>query len=221
MNMKTINCKEDSPVYKAIEKGFQALNNSELLATVLGNNNVNLTQQILKSCDYNFGNLAKIGVDELCQFKGVGYSTAIAIMAAFEIGKRRQQEEIINKNIISCSTDIYKIFHPVLCDLSTEECWILLLNQGNRVIDRIKISAGGIAETSVDIRFILREAILKRAVSIALIHNHPSGNIKPSCEDDRLTQRVRESGKVMNINLVDHIIITDGRYYSYADEGRI
>lgn len=123
--------------------------------------------------------------------------------------------------MIHSSNDIYEIFHPLLCDLTIEEFWVLLLNQASRVIDKVRISRGGIDQTSADVRSILREALLQRATQIALIHNHPSGNPHPSMNDRRLTQFIQKGAQTMNIRLIDHVIVTDGRYYSFNDEGAL
>jgi len=224
----TINqwAEEDRPREKMLEKGISALTDAELLAILIGSGNteetaVELMRRVLASCNHNLNDLGKRTVDELCTFKGIGPAKAISIMAASELGKRRKLAELTERDQITCSTDVYNLFHPLMCDLPTEECWVLLLNQSNKVIDKIKISSGGISETSVDVRCVLREALMKRAVSMILCHNHPSGNMRPSVEDDKLTRRVREAGNYMNINLADHLIVCDGSYYSYVDEGRI
>jgi len=178
-------------------------------------------QRILVSCDNNLNELGKKSVDDLCKFKGIGQAKAISIEAACELGKRRTATEVLKRQQITSSIDIYKLFHPLMCDLPVEEFWILLLNQSHKVIEKIKISSGGITETSVDVRTILREALLKRATSIAMCHNHPSGNIKPSEADEQLTSRIQKAAELMNIYLVDHVIVSDGRYYSFADEGKL
>ncbi len=224
----TINqwAEEDRPREKMLDKGIGTLTDAELMAILIGSGNreetaVELMRRILASCNHNLNEFGKLSVDELCSFKGIGPAKAISLCAASELGKRRKLSELTERNQITCSTDVYNLLHPLMCDLPTEECWILLLNQSNKVIDKMKISSGGISETSVDVRCILREALMKRAVSIILCHNHPSGNVRPSTEDDKLTTRVREAGSFMNINLADHVIVCDGRYYSYVDEGRI
>jgi len=224
----TINqwAEEDRPREKMLEKGINALTDAELLAILIGSGNteetaVELMRRVLASCNHNLNELGKLSVDDLCAFKGIGPAKAISLVAASELGKRRKLAELTERNQITCSTDVYNLMHPLMCDLPTEECWVLLLNQSNKVIDKIKISSGGISETSVDVRCVLREALMKRAVSMILCHNHPSGNVRPSVEDDKLTTRVREAGNFMNINLADHVIVCDGRYYSYVDEGRI
>lgn len=217
---------QDRPREKMLNKGIQVLTDAELLAILIGSGNrdetaVELMKRVLLACDNNLNELGKYSVNELCSFKGIGPAKAISIVAACELGKRRKIADVVERNRIICSTDVYNELHPLMGDLYTEECWVILLNQNNKIIDKIKISAGGISETAVDVRCILREAILKRAVSIILCHNHPSGNAQPSIEDDRLTSRIKQAGSVMNINLADHVILCDGRYYSYADEGRI
>ena len=142
-------------------------------------------------------------------------------MAALELGKRRRLQEIKERAVIRCSKDIYEVFHPLMCDLALEEFWVLLINQGNKVISSVRISTGGIAGTFVDVRSILREALLQRATQIAVVHNHPSGNIRPSQEDQVLTQRIFNAAKSIDIKLIDHVIVCDGKYYSFADEGLI
>ncbi len=223
----TINqwAEEDRPREKMLEKGIGALTDAELLAILIGSGNteetaVELMRRVLASCNHNLNELGKLTVDDLCTFKGIGPAKAISICAASELGKRRKLSELTERNQVTCSTDVYNLLHPLMCDLPTEECWVLLLNQSNKVIDKVKISSGGISETSVDVRCVLREALMKRAVSIILCHNHPSGNARPSKEDDKLTSKVRQAGDYMNINLADHLIVCDGHYYSYVDEGR-
>lgn len=217
---------EDRPREKMLEKGIAALSNAELLAILIGSGNreesaVELMQRILVSCDNNLNELGKKSVDDLCKFKGIGQAKATSIEAACELGKRRTATEVLKRQQINSSIDIYKLFHPLMCDLPVEEFWILLLNQSHKVIEKIRISSGGITETSVDVRTILREALIKRATSIAMCHNHPSGNIRPSGADEQLTNRIQKAAELMNIYLVDHVIVSDGKYYSFADEGKL
>lgn len=217
---------EDRPREKMMIQGVSSLSNAELLAILIGSGNreetaVELMRKVLDAYHNNLSELGKATVDELCQFKGIGQAKAITILAASELGKRRKEEEPRERQQIRNSEHIYKYFYPLMCDLSIEECWVMLLNQAAKIIQAVKISAGGLASTQVDIRCILREALLKRATSIILCHNHPSGNIHPSGDDDRLTQSLFQAAKVMNIRMLDHVIVTDGAYYSYADEGRI
>ncbi|MBD8001715.1 DNA repair protein RadC [Bacteroides caecicola] len=217
---------EDRPREKMMLHGAAALTNAELLAILIGSGNtedtaVELMRKVLDGCRNSLSELGKCTVDDLCRYKGIGPAKAVTILAASELGKRRKEEEPARRKQIRCSTDIYDWFHPLMCDLPVEECWIMLLNQASKVIDTVRISRGGLASTQVDVRCILREALLKRATAFVLCHNHPSGNRTPSTDDDRLTQSVAVASKTMNIRLLDHLIVTDGGYYSYADEGRL
>ena len=217
---------EDRPREKMMMHGASSLSNAELLAILIGSGNtedsaVELMRKVLGDYRNSLSELGKRTIDELCRYKGIGPAKAITILAASEIGRRRLEEEPLERKQIRCSKDIYDVFYPLMCDLPVEECWVLLLNQSSKIIDRICISRGGLASTQVDVRCILREALLKRAVSMVLCHNHPSGNTSPSRDDDRLTEALRRAAEVMNIRLLDHLVITDGGYYSYCDEGRI
>lgn len=217
---------EDRPREKMMLHGVATLSDAELLAILIGSGNtedsaVELMRKVLNDYHNNLNELGKTTVDELCHYKGIGPAKAIAILAASELGKRRKEEEVKERKAILSSRDVYQYFYPVMCDLPTEEFWVLLLNQASKVIDRVRVSCGGLASTVVDVRCILREALLKRAVAMALCHNHPSGNLRPSMEDDQLTEQVGKAAKVMNIRLIDHVILTDGKFYSYADEGRM
>lgn len=215
---------EDRPREKMISKGIDVLSDAELLGILIGSGNteesaVELMRRVLLACDNNLNELGKWTYRNYSDFKGIGPAKATTIMAALELGKRRKMQEVKERTQIMCSTDIYRIFHPMLCDLPQEEFWILLLNQSNKVIDKIRISTGGIDGTYADVRSILREAILHRATGIVLIHNHPSGNPTPSVNDKRLTTAVSQGAQTMNIRLSDHVIICDGKYYSFADKG--
>ena len=217
---------EDRPREKMMLHGASALSNAELLAILIGSGNteesaVELMRKVLGDYRNQLSELGKASIDELCRYKGIGAAKAITILAASELGKRRKEEAVEERREILSSKDVYECFHPLMCDLPTEECWVLLLNQASKIIDKVRISTGGLNATVVDVRCILREALLKRATAISLCHNHPSGSIRPSREDDRLTQQVNQASQCMNIRLVDHVILTDGAFYSYADEGRI
>ena len=217
---------EDRPREKMMQRGAEALTDAELLGILIGSGStdesaVSLMQRILATCDNNLNLLAKWEVRDFARFKGMGPAKSITIMAALELGKRRNLQMQAERQQVRSSTDIYNLFHPLLCDLPTEEFWVLLLNQATKVIDKVRISRGGIDQTTADVRTILREALLKRATQIALVHNHPSGNIRPSNEDLRLTQAVQRAAATMNIHLIDHLVITDGGYYSFNDEGRL
>ena len=217
---------EDRPREKMMLHGASALTNAELLAILIGSGNtedtaVELMRKVLDGCHNKLGELGKCSVEDLCRYKGIGPAKAGTILAASDLGKRRKEEEPKERVQIRCSTDIFAYFHPLMCDLSVEECWVMLLNQAAKVVDAIRISQGGLASTQVDVRCVLREALLKRATSIVLCHNHPSGNVTPSTDDDRLTQALNQASNTMNIRLLDHVIVTDGAYYSYVDEGRL
>ena len=161
----------------------------------------------------------------------VAYSLSIPFVSTFVFAavmkhqkllrERRKLQEVKERAVISCSKDIYELFHPLMCDLELEEFWVLLMNQANKVIDRVRISTGGISGTLVDVRSVLREALLQRAAQMAVVHNHPSGNNHPSREDEALTQRIFNAAGTMDIKLVDHVIVCDGKYYSFADEGLV
>lgn len=217
---------EDRPREKMMQKGAEALSDAELLAILIGSGNteesaVALMQRVLAACNNDLSQLGKWEVRDFSRFKGFGPAKSITIMAALELGKRRKLQERSERTTIRSSADIYELFHPLLCDLPTEEFWVLLLNQAAKVIDKVRISRGGIDQTTADVRTILREALLQRAVQIVLIHNHPSGNPSPSHADRSLTELVRKAAQTMNIRLTDHIIVTDGKYYSFNDEGTI
>ena len=217
---------EDRPREKMMMHGASALSNAELLAILIGSGNaeesaVELMRKVLNEYHNNLNELGKASIDDLCRYKGIGSAKAISILAASELGKRRKDEAVKERLSILSSKDVYDCFYPLMCDLPTEEFWVLMLNQASKIIDKVKISAGGLSATAVDVRCILREALIKRASAIVLCHNHPSGNIRPSKEDDLLTRHVAQASECMDIRLVDHIILTDGAFYSYSDEGRI
>lgn len=217
---------EDRPREKMMLHGAGALSSAELLAILIGSGStdesaVELMRKVLADYRNSLSELGKSGVEELCRYKGIGPAKAITLLAASELGRRRKEEGTLERLQIRSSEDIYRLFYPLMCDLPVEECWVLLLNQAGKVIDRIRISQGGLASTAVDIRCVLREALIRRAVSMVLCHNHPSGNLRPSREDDRLTESLRQAAVTVNLRLLDHVIVTDGKYYSYADEGRI
>lgn len=216
---------DDRPREKAMKNGISTLSKSELLAILVGSGNdeetaVDLMKRVLDSCGNSISELARLSVDDLCTFKGIGPAKAISIVAACELWKRREGKEN-EQPCISSSRDMYNYFHPILCDSPVERCYVLLLNRMNRVLDHVLIGTGGLTATLVDIRLVMREALMKRATTIALCHNHPSGNTKPSRDDDKLTENLSQACKVMNIRLLDHIIVTDGDYYSYNDEARL
>lgn len=215
---------EDRPREKMMEKGAAALSDAELLAILIGSGNteesaVELMRRLLLSCDNNLNSLAKWEICDFSHFKGMGPAKSVTIMAALELGKRRKLQGTKERIRIACSKDIYEIFQPIMCDLEREEFWVLLLNQATKLIDKIRISVGGIDGTYADVRTILREAILQRATQIAVVHNHPSGNTHPSQQDKTLTEHIRSAATTMNIHLIDHVIVCEDKFYSFADEG--
>lgn len=228
MEKLTINqwAEEDRPREKMMLKGAEALSDAELLAILIGSGNteesaVALMQRVLAATGNDLNRLGKWEIRDFARFKGLGPAKSITILAALELGKRRKLREHAERLTIRSSEDIYHLFHPLLCDLPYEEFWVLLLNQAAKVIDKVRISRGGIDQTTADVRSILREALLQRATQIALVHNHPSGNTRPSNDDLRLTQQARQAAQTMNIRLLDHVIVTDGSYYSFCDEGQL
>lgn len=218
---------EDRPREKMLLKGASSLSDAELLAILIGSGNntetaVELSQRILHAAQNNLNTLGKISIRELMLgFKGIGEAKAITICAAMELGRRRASSEPLIRNRIVCSKDAWKQFASLLSDLSHEELWIALLNRSNKVINKIKISQGGTSETSADLRIILKAAVETLASGIILCHNHPSGNLTPSIQDDTLTRKLKSASALLDISLLDHIIIADNKYYSYADEGKL
>lgn len=219
--------KEDRPREKLLSKGIDSLSDAELIAILIGSGNrtetaVHLAQRILQSANNSLNELGKYRIEQLIKhFKGIGEAKAITIAAALELGKRRKTSEIVDRKKITCSKDIYDLFHPMLCDLYYEEFWILLLNRSNKIIEKIRISKGGVSETIADPKLILREALHHCASGIILCHNHPSGNNSPSVSDNIITQKVKHSAEFFDIMVLDHIIVCDGSYYSYADEDKL
>lgn len=215
---------EDRPREKLLAKGTFSLSDAELLAILIGSGTrnesaVGLSKKILNEAGNNLNELGKKTVHELIKTKGIGEAKAITIVAALELGRRRKTAEIIKKKKISGSKDVFDYFQPLLGDLSTEQFWVLMLNRSNKIIDKYKVSQGGLTGTVVDTREILREALEKRAVGLILCHNHPSGNLSPSSEDISVTKKLREAAQIMDISLLDHVIVTDAGYYSFCDQG--
>ena len=216
---------DDQPREKLRDKGPQALSNAELLAILIGSGRpgvsaVELMQEVLNDCKNNLNTLGKMTIRQLMEYNGIGEAKAITILAACELGKRRQKETPEERPKLETATKIYNEMHPQMQDLDIEEFWVLLLNQNYRLIKKVRISQGGIAETSVDIRIIFREAVLANATIIAVCHNHPSGSLTPSHADNELTRSIQRACELMHIHFMDHVIITDGLYYSYHEHGK-
>lgn len=217
---------DDRPREKLVGKGRQALSDAELLAILLSSGNrdetaVQLAQRILGSSGNSINQLAKLQLNDLKKFKGVGEAKAVTIAAALEIGRRRKDETVEEKPKITSSAQAYALLKPKLHDLPHEEFWVIYLNRSNQAIKTDCISRGGVSGTVVDIRLILKPAIECLASGLILAHNHPSGNLRPSQEDLLLTRRVKEAAKVMDILLQDHLILGDGNYLSMVDESLI
>jgi DNA repair protein RadC len=217
---------EDRPREKLERLGTQALSDAELLAILIGSGSpqedaVSLMKRILNDCNNNLNTLGKLTIHDLCQYNGVGPAKAITILAACELGKRRQLETVEERPDIGTATRIYNHMLPILQDKDVEEFWILLMNQNHRLIKKVCIAHGGISEVSVDIRIIMREAVLANATILAVCHNHPSGCLSPSRMDNDLTHSIQNACKLMRIRFLDHVIVTDGAYYSYHEEGLV
>ena len=224
-NLKILNwAEEDRPREKLLQKGKSTLSDSELIAILIGSGTVSLSavelsKQILATVGNNLNDLAKLTVKDLQKFKGIGEAKAISIVAAMELGRRRKATEITKKPKVTSSKDVYNYIIGDLQDLPHEEFWILLLNRSNTIISKHQISSGGVSGTVADPKMIFKIALENLSSSIILIHNHPSGNLKPSESDKRLTKKLSDSGTILDIPVLDHLIITDSSYYSFADEG--
>ncbi len=225
-NRQTIRnwAEEDRPREKLLIKGKNSLSDAELLAILLGTGNhgesaVDLAKKILSAVHDNLNELTRLGIPELEKFKGIGKAKAIIIIAALELGKRRNESEVIMKEKITHSRDAFEIFRNTMGDEPYEEFWIIMLNKANKVIRKCLISEGGISGTVVDPKKIFKIALDHHASSIILGHNHPSGNIQPSEADQKITRKIKDAGTMLDVAVLDHIIIGDDKYYSFADEG--
>lgn len=215
---------DERPREKLVLKGKASLLNHELLAILIGSGTpqvsaVELCAEILKYVNNDLSQLGKLSVQDLQKFKGIGQAKAISIVASMELGRRRQAENMGQVNTIRSSKDIFAVLLADLSDLISEEFWIIYLNHRNKIIGKEKISAGGLTATIVDIRMLFKSAIERLATSIILAHNHPSGTLKPSQADIKLTNKIKEAGKILDVQVLDHLIISDTGYYSFADEG--
>jgi DNA repair protein RadC len=217
---------EDRPREKLLDKGRHTLTEAELIAILIGSGNkgetaVELSKRILSSVGNNLNDLGKLNVKELSKFKGIGEAKAISVIAALELGRRRKETESVKRNKIVTSKDVFDIMNPIMLDLPHEEFWVLMLNRANVVIKKEMISRGGVAGTVVDTKIVFKLAVENYASSIIICHNHPSGNLTPSEADIAITKNIKEAGKLMDILLLDHLIIADNSFYSFADRGNI
>jgi DNA repair protein RadC len=215
---------DDRPREKFILKGKSALSDSELLAILIGSGSrnesaVQLCQRILASSNNNLTQLGKLTIKQLTDFKGIGEAKAISIAAALELGRRRRLEEGFELDKVTSSKSVFEIMHPIIGDLMHEEFWVLYLNNSNKVVHKAQISKGGMAATIVDVRIVFKIALENNAMSIILVHNHPSGKLMASEPDIQITKKIKLAGQHLEVKVFDHIIITDKGYYSFNDEG--
>ncbi|MCP4460282.1 MAG: DNA repair protein RadC [Cytophagales bacterium] len=217
---------EDRPREKLLLKGRSNLTEAELIGILIGSGTkaisaVDLAKQILAKVNNNLNELAKLTVKDLMKFNGIGEAKSIIIVSALELGRRRKSEEPEKKMKLVSSKQIYELIRADLSDLKHEEFWIVLLKRNSELIKKIRISSGGVAGTVADTKIIFNHAIAELASSVILIHNHPSGELRPSRDDVNFTKQIVEAGRLMDIGVIDHLIYTDGGYYSFADAGDI
>ena len=217
---------DDKPREKLVHKGRSVLSNAELIAILIGSGTKNetavaLSKRILASTNNNLNELGKVSIKQLMKFKGIGEAKAVSIAAALEIGRRRQNEKAIVKAQILGSKAVFDLLQPLLADLPHEEFWIVYLNNSNKVIQKAQLSKGGITGTLVDVRLVIKQALELGAVSLILAHNHPSGALKPSEADKKITNKLKKASEAMDMRVLDHVIITQNKYYSFADNNLI
>lgn len=215
---------DDKPREKLLTKGRTALSDAELIAILIGSGSreesaVELSKRILAVAENNLNELGKLSIKQLMQFKGIGEAKAISIAAALEIGRRRRGEAAAKITKITCSKDVFDLLQPLLGDLPHEEFWIVYLNNSNKVLFKEQLSKGGITGTLVDVRLVMKNALEQGAVGLILAHNHPSGTLKASTADKQITQKLKSAAEVLDIKVLDHLIITQTAYFSFADEG--
>ncbi len=214
---------DDQPREKLRDKGKAALSDAELVAILIGSGSrdesaVELCKRILASANNNLTDLGKLSIKQLMEFKGIGEAKAITIAAAMELGRRRRGEEALEKDKITSSRSVFELMQPILGELPHEEFWIIYLNNSNKVIQKNQLSKGGITGTLVDVRLVMKNAIEFGAVGLVLVHNHPSGTLKPSTADKQLTNKLKIAGESLDIKVLDHIIVTEADYFSFADK---
>ena len=214
---------DDQPREKLRDKGKATLSDAELLAILIGSGTrnesaVELCKRILASVDNNLNALGKLSMKQLMEFKGIGEAKAITIIAALELGRRRRSEEALELKKISSSLSVFELMQPIIGELPHEEFWIIYLNNSNKVIQKNQLSKGGITGTLVDVRLVMKMAIEVGAVGLILAHNHPSGSLKPSEADKQITQKLKQAADSLDIKVIDHLIITEKTYFSFADE---
>lgn len=215
---------DDRPREKLLAKGKAALSDAELIAILIGSGNRNesavaLSKRILRAVNGNINELAKLSVEKLTEFNGIGEAKAIAIITALELGKRRQLEVALEKPKIGSSKNVANLMQPIIGDLEHEEFWVLFLSNSNKVLAKSQVSKGGLTATIVDVRLLFKRALELASVAIIVCHNHPSGKLQPSVADKSLTAKIKQAGNTLDIKLLDHLIITEKAYFSFADEG--
>jgi DNA repair protein RadC len=213
---------DDKPREKLLNKGRSALSDAELIAILIGSGSrsesaVELSKRILSSVDNNLNELGRLSIKQLMQFKGIGEAKAVTIAGALEIGRRRRGEEFLKVDKITSSKTAFEILEPILGELEHEEFWILYLNNSNKVLQKSQLSKGGITGTLVDVRIIMKQTLELGAVGLILAHNHPSGTLKPSKADKEITQKIKRASESLDIKVLDHLIITQKDYFSFAD----
>ncbi|MBU2928740.1 RadC family protein [Winogradskyella psychrotolerans] len=214
---------DDQPREKLRDKGKTTLSDAELIAILIGSGNrdesaVALCKRIFGSVDHNLNALGKLTIAQLMEFKGIGEAKAISIVAALELGRRRRLEDALQLDKITSSRSVFNVMQPIIGDLPHEEFWILYLNNSNKVIKKNQLSKGGITGTLVDVRLVLKNALEVGAIALILCHNHPSGTLKPSQADKDITKKLKVAAQSLDISVLDHLIITENAYFSFADE---
>jgi DNA repair protein RadC len=214
---------DDQPREKLLYKGKASLSDAELVAILIGSGNrdesaVSLCKRILSSVDNNLSELGKLTIKQLMEFKGIGEAKAISIIAALELGRRRRGEEALQKKKITSSKSVFELMQPIIGELPHEEFWIVYLNNSNKVIHKSQLSKGGITGTLVDTRLVLKTALEVGAVGLILSHNHPSGTLVPSQADKAVTLKLKTAAQSLDIKVLDHLIVTENAYFSFADE---
>ena len=215
---------DDRPREKLLTKGKNVLSDAELIAILIGSGNKNetavaLSKRILQSVNSNLTALSKLSVEKLCSFKGIGEAKAISIITALELAKRKQLETIAIKPKIASSKAVFQLMQPFIADLHHEEFWVLYLNNSSKVLAKHQMSKGGLTATIVDVRLLLKKALELSSLGIIVCHNHPSGKLQPSESDKELTKKIKNAAAIIDIQLLDHLIITEKDYFSFADEG--
>ena len=215
---------DDKPREKLLVKGRAALSDAELIAILISSGNreesaVELSKRILAQAGNNLNELGKLSVQQLMQFKGIGQAKAVAITAALEVGRRRRDQDILKIAKVSGSRSAYELLSPLIGELPHEEFWIVYLNNSNKVLHKEQLSKGGITGTLVDVRLVLKQALEHSAVGLILAHNHPSGTLKPSNSDRQITEKLKAAAQALDIKVLDHLILTQKAYFSFADEG--